>query len=116
MDEDIEIDIDEVKENSGPIENGIFIENNCVKLEENVTQDLPDNEAEKPEQMIENVDTTSEITKDVDENLLSILKSNDFPTKECILEENEISDAEKFIHSEFFEGKSVKTPGRYLKV
>lgn len=59
---------------------------------------------------------TVNIIKNVDENLLKILNSLDVPTSECILKEDGISDLEKFVHSEFFEGRVAKTPSRYLKV
>lgn len=38
------------------------------------------------------------------------------PTEDLILDPKTISEEEKVIHAEFFEGRSAKTPKRYLKV
>jgi hypothetical protein len=38
------------------------------------------------------------------------------PTKDLILDPKTITEEEKVIHAEFFEGRSAKTPKRYLKV
>ncbi|XP_069674702.1 histone H2A deubiquitinase MYSM1-like [Periplaneta americana] len=38
------------------------------------------------------------------------------PTEELILDANTITEEEKIIHAEFFEGRSAKTPKRYLKI
>jgi hypothetical protein len=38
------------------------------------------------------------------------------PTEELILDAKSITEEEKVIHAEFFEGRSAKTPKRYLKV
>lgn len=38
------------------------------------------------------------------------------PTEELILDAKAITEEEKVIHAEFFEGRSAKTPKRYLKV
>lgn len=54
--------------------------------------------------------------KDMSETVLNFLTNMETPTSEYIFEENHISEVEKFVHSEFFEGRSVKTPARYLKV
>jgi hypothetical protein len=38
------------------------------------------------------------------------------PTEDITLDAKTITDEEKIIHAEFFEGRSAKTPKRYLKV
>lgn len=38
------------------------------------------------------------------------------PKNELTLDPNTISELEKVVHSDFFEGRAVKTPSRYLKV
>jgi hypothetical protein len=38
------------------------------------------------------------------------------PTEELILDAKTVTEEEKVIHAEFFEGRSAKTPKRYLKV
>ena len=38
------------------------------------------------------------------------------PTQEVQIDKDTITDTEKTIHSEFFEGRSTKTPERYLKI
>lgn len=53
---------------------------------------------------------------ELSETLVRELTSLEEPQHEIIMEPNNITDLEKFIHGEFFEGKSTKTPSRYLKV
>lgn len=48
--------------------------------------------------------------------LVKQLNSLDVPIKEVVLDENVVSDMEKYLHFEFFEGRPTKTPDRYLKV
>ncbi|XP_064604847.1 histone H2A deubiquitinase MYSM1-like [Liolophura sinensis] len=40
----------------------------------------------------------------------------DIPKKECVFERNKITDEEKRVHTEFFDGRPSKTPQRYLKI
>ena len=47
---------------------------------------------------------------------LDIMTGMDVPTGECTMDENKITEIEKFVHREFFEGRSAKTPERYLMV
>lgn len=51
-----------------------------------------------------------------DENVKSQLTSLEKPIEELILDPNSISELEKAVHSDFFEGRTAKTPSRYLKV
>jgi hypothetical protein len=50
--------------------------------------------------------------QDILENIFSLPP----PTKDLILDPKTITKEEKVIHAEFFEGRSAKTPKRYLKV
>lgn len=40
----------------------------------------------------------------------------EIPKKECVFERNKITDEEKRVHTEFFDGRPSKTPQRYLKI
>lgn len=48
--------------------------------------------------------------------LLKQLNSSDEPIEELVLPMNQISELEKYFHSEFFEGRPTKTPERYMKI
>lgn len=61
-------------------------------------------------------DVISRRFKHMDDTVLNILTSLDVPTDECLLDTDTITDLEKCVHSEFFEGRPTKTPSRYLKV
>lgn len=52
----------------------------------------------------------------LDPEVIQQLMDMSFPSSEMKIEENAISEVEKFIHFEFFEGRPTKTPARYLKV
>ncbi|KAJ8920247.1 hypothetical protein NQ315_011908 [Exocentrus adspersus] len=52
----------------------------------------------------------------VDELTLKELKSLETPRREIVLDKNSITELERVIHNEFFEGRPVKTPLRYLKI
>lgn len=52
----------------------------------------------------------------LEESVFKFLTTFETPTSEYLLEDNVITEAEKFIHSEFFKGRPTKTPSRYLKV
>lgn len=54
----------------------------------------------------------STLPEDLAKELLSLEK----PTNEITIVQNSISELEKLVHSEFFEGRPTKTPSRYLKV
>lgn len=51
-----------------------------------------------------------------DEHVKNQLTNLEKPTEELILDANSISELEKVVHSDFFEGRAAKTPSRYLKV
>ncbi|KAI4461922.1 swi/snf complex-related [Holotrichia oblita] len=50
------------------------------------------------------------------EDDVNFLKSMQFPKCEYKMDSEKITDLEKFIHYEFFEGRPTKTPIRYLKI
>jgi hypothetical protein len=52
----------------------------------------------------------------LDELIAKELTSLEKPQAEVNISENYISELEKVVHSEFFEGRPTKTPLRYLKV
>jgi hypothetical protein len=52
----------------------------------------------------------------LDEPIAKELTSLEKPQAEVNISENYISELEKVVHSEFFEGRPTKTPLRYLKV
>ncbi|XP_050304868.1 histone H2A deubiquitinase MYSM1-like isoform X2 [Anthonomus grandis grandis] len=52
----------------------------------------------------------------VSEEVAKQLDSMEVPSEEVVVNELEISDLEKYVHSEFFEGRPTKTPERYLKI
>lgn len=53
---------------------------------------------------------------ELSEDDINFLKSIDLPKTEYSVDQEKISDLEKFVHFEFFEGRPTKTPMRYLKV
>lgn len=48
--------------------------------------------------------------------IADLVESLDVPTKETRLNLSEVTELEKYFHSEFFEGRPTKTPERYLKI
>ncbi|CRL01559.1 CLUMA_CG014269, isoform A [Clunio marinus] len=54
--------------------------------------------------------------KENDESTFKQLESVDIPDAEIILEVSNISNLERFLHSEFFVNRPTKTPERYLKI
>ncbi|XP_044271707.1 deubiquitinase MYSM1-like [Tribolium madens] len=52
----------------------------------------------------------------LDESLVTELTTLETPQSEVTIKENFITELEKVIHSEFFEGRPTKTPLRYLKI
>lgn len=119
---DAEIDVDELE----PIKGTILMKENSEKIsailkEETVEQNYI--KEVKIEEVI-TLDTASNNEDEclkrqlesVDEHVFKFLTSCETPTSEYYLEDNIITEAEKFIHSEFFKGRPTKTPSRYLKV
>lgn len=52
----------------------------------------------------------------LDPDLLRALNNPNEPTEEWILPLHDVSELEKYFHSEFFEGRPTKTPERYTKI
>ncbi|KAB0794309.1 hypothetical protein PPYR_11148 [Photinus pyralis] len=52
----------------------------------------------------------------VGKEIYDLLTSMDCPTCEVILGKDEVTDLEKYVHDEYFNGRTVKTPKRYLKI
>ncbi|KAK5644658.1 hypothetical protein RI129_005958 [Pyrocoelia pectoralis] len=52
----------------------------------------------------------------VTEEIYKQLISMDVPTSEVTLNKDQVTDLEKYIHNEYFNGRCVKTPKRYLKI
>lgn len=50
------------------------------------------------------------------EEIVKQLESMELPTAELVLDQNIITDLEKYVNSDFFDGRPAKTPERYLKV
>lgn len=50
------------------------------------------------------------------EELVKQLESMELPTVELVLDQTIISDLEKYVNADFFDGRPAKTPERYLKV
>lgn len=48
--------------------------------------------------------------------LVAELQSHDIPTEELRINPNQVSELEKFIHSDFFENRTTKTPEQYLRI
>lgn len=44
------------------------------------------------------------------------LESLEVPKEEFMLDKEIVTDLEKYVHSDYFEGRPAKTPERYLKV
>lgn len=108
---DIEVDIEDSPDNSNTKET-LIKETKAV---------MPNtDEIKKPsEPQISNTKLNVRKRPDItslNEELAKKLKSLDVPLKETVLDENVVSDMEKYLHFEFFEGRPTKTPDRYLKV
>lgn len=54
--------------------------------------------------------------KQINPELLSVLNDPNGPMTELVLPLHEVSELEKYFHSEFFEGRPTKTPERYKKI
>lgn len=54
--------------------------------------------------------------KEADEGTYGLLEDLEVPNSEIVLETSNISNLEKFFHSEFFMQRTTKTPERYLKI
>lgn len=52
----------------------------------------------------------------VNEDIVQQLTSLEEPTSEVTLDVQNVTELEKLVHSEFFEGRTSKTPERYLKI
>jgi len=50
------------------------------------------------------------------EEIVKQLESMELPTAELVLDQNGITDLEKYVNADFFDGRPAKTPERYLKV
>lgn len=48
--------------------------------------------------------------------IATLIESHEMPTTEVRLNLSEVTELEKYFHSEFFEGRPTKTPERYLKI
>lgn len=66
-------------------------------------------ETKVPDEQIFNI-------SECDEATMAQLTGLEEPDKEVIMDPNNISELEKVVHGDFFEGRAAKTPSRYLKV
>ncbi|GLV32847.1 uncharacterized protein CBL_00446 [Carabus blaptoides fortunei] len=122
-DTEIDIDIDEddrdipkIQEEIPEIKEKVEEKKNSVN-EEMIPQDTVIESTSTDNGFVENPrDVISRRFKNTDDALLNVLTSLDVPTDECLLDTNTITDLEKCVHSEFFEGRPTKTPSRYLKI
>lgn len=112
-DEDIEIDIDEETSKIEIKPVTIKEESQEIKIKEELS---PKEETKKVIQKDSENDVLNRRLKSVSDTVLQQLTNKEIPFKECVLENDVISDLEKCIHAEFFEGRPTKTPSRYLKV
>lgn len=120
---DLEIDVENINENgnsSNKMNDGNdnllhITEGNRFSSGDNSQQCLLETEAseakDKDLQMKTSKDL-SELSEEVSKQLMSM----EAPTSEFMLAQDTITDLERCINSEFFEGRPTKTPGRYLKV
>ncbi|GJQ75910.1 hypothetical protein Trydic_g17970 [Trypoxylus dichotomus] len=101
----VDVDKDEIikKEEGSEVDSKIKIEENIASSNEHKN---PNNVEQK-----KLLDLTELCDDDV-----NFLKSMDFPKCEYQIDTEKITDLEKFIHYEFFEGRPTKTPLRYLKI
>ncbi|EFA09787.2 Histone H2A deubiquitinase MYSM1-like Protein [Tribolium castaneum] len=105
-DSDVEIDV----EDSDEVKPEIKV-NKCVT-------ELPNTEI-KENDICESYSKPQKITIDLsvlDESLVTELTTLETPQSEVNFKENSITELEKVVHSEFFEGRPTKTPLRYLKI
>lgn len=109
-DSDVEIDIDEdSSQDKSAIKSENLEKQGNSSFEENSSFDDFYESSSVPEEL-------QDMTKNMGAAVLKFLTDMETPKAEYIFNENHISEVEKFVHSGFFEGKSVKTPARYLKV
>ncbi|RZC42586.1 histone H2A deubiquitinase MYSM1 [Asbolus verrucosus] len=113
-DSDVEIDVEDADEFKAEVNI------------ENITEDKPkvvNNEIEKIENENGNLNTVNNKQQKIyidlsilDESIVKELTNLEQPKSEVTIDENFISELEKIVHSEFFEGRPTKTPLRYLKI
>lgn len=103
-DSDVEIDV----EDSDDIKPEIKI-TNSVNKELNTEVRGSENIVNEPQKVAIDLSV-------LEEPLVKELTNLEYPDSEVIIKENFITELEKVIHSEFFEGRPTKTPLRYLKV
>ncbi|XP_030761687.1 histone H2A deubiquitinase MYSM1-like [Sitophilus oryzae] len=104
---DISIDIEDTEEtdNAGP---------NKISIIKPETNEVKENE-EKISEHEKDTQNTININE-MDEEIAKQLTSLEHPTSEVLLDENVPSELEKVANYEFFEGRTSKTPERYLKI
>lgn len=78
---------------------------------ENTTSNVNEAKTPTPKSSTEIVNLSN-----LDESVARELKSMEEPRCEVIMDPNHITELEKVIHNEFFEGRPTKTALRYLKV
>lgn len=119
---DIEVDILSNSEEELVIAD-LPMEDDLSGSTEDVSIDEPDNlwGNEGPMMLSDPADDAETIRKiqelsETDEATFSLLESIEVPETEVILEASNITNLERFIHSEFFLHRPTKTPERYLKI
>ncbi|KAF5276270.1 hypothetical protein FQA39_LY06619 [Lamprigera yunnana] len=118
-DEDIDLDV----------ENDDFQQENFVEAktkknvtslhENNVSSEVTESEIQRvsvrqEDKMEDSVQTFQSV--DADNEVRKQLMNMDVPKGEVLLSKDIITDLERSVHTEFFEGRPTKTPSRYLKI
>lgn len=91
--------------------------------EEGESSDVSIDVEEVDDQVKETKPVQKSVTEEVEatkvgpsEEIVKQLESMELPTAELVLDQNGITDLEKYVNADFFDGRPAKTPERYLKV
>ncbi|KAF5305231.1 hypothetical protein FQR65_LT07770 [Abscondita terminalis] len=106
---DLDVENDDSQKENVKVEIKAEQDNKCIEDKETV-------KSENSFEEIEKVEECSKKSSDLPGEVTKQLMSMEIPTSEVILAKDMITDLEKYIHSEFFEGRPTKTPNRYLKI
>lgn len=112
---DSEIDIESDAEISLPRTSfAMKTENKPAELRPTPETSLPSNRSCTDGK--ENETQTESKQREYPSEIASLVESMEIPTMEIRLNLTEVTELEKYFHSEFFEGRPTKTPERYLKI
>nr|XP_022900726.1 histone H2A deubiquitinase MYSM1-like [Onthophagus taurus] len=114
-DSDIEIDVEDSEEDEKKEEIG-QVKKKEKELSFPIERQEPKKDVEFDANKEENIKKRIPDLSTLNEDDVNTLMKMEFPSSEFLIDESTITNLERFIHFEFFEGRSTKTPSRYLKI